>query len=163
MRADSGGKKSPEIGEPEDALQLLDGQSSQKQFFEYAGPLFSVLISPKSSVISIDKRKKYRAVCRDRSRRTVLENLEYQWNILDGEGQLDENHRESINFIAPAEPGLTTLEVTVRQGEITCRDEALITITDSLMDPASGTGKANKGLPVYTYRRAPGEPWRSRF
>jgi len=163
MRADSGGKKDREIGDPEDELHLLDGDSSQKQFFEYAGPLFSVLVSPKSSVVSIDKRKKYRAVCRDRSRRVVLENLEYQWSILEGEGQLTENHRESITFIAPAEPGLTTLAVIVRQGEITCRDEALITVTDSIMDQASGTGKANKGLPGYTYRRAPGESWRSRY
>ena len=163
MRADSGGKKDREIGDPEDELHLLDGDSSQKQFFEYAGPLFSVLVSPKSSVVSIDKRKKYRAVCRDRSRRVVLENLEYQWSIIEGEGQLTENHRESITFIAPAEPGLTTLAVIVRQGEITCRDEALITVTDSIMDQASGTGKANKGLPGYTYRRAPGESWRSRY
>ena len=163
VRADARGENNRETGDPEDAQQLLDDDSSQKKFFEYAGPLFSALISPKSSVVPIDRRKKYRAVCRDRSRRVVLENLEYQWRILDGGGQLDENHRESINFIAPAEPGLTTLEVIVRQGEITCRDEALITVTDSLMDPATGTGKANKGLPGYTYRRAPGETWRSRY
>ena len=43
------------------------------EFFEFAGPLFSVLISPKSSVVPVDRRKKYRAVCRDRSRRTVCE------------------------------------------------------------------------------------------
>jgi hypothetical protein len=163
MPLGSRGENDRETGDSEDALQLLDEDSSQKQFFEYAGPMFSVLISPKSSVVPIDRRKKYRAVCRDRSRRVVMENLEYQWRILDGGGQLDETHRESITFIAPAEPGLTTLEVIVRQGEITCRDEALITVTDSLMDPATGTGKANKGLPGYTYRRAPGETWRSRY
>jgi hypothetical protein len=163
VRAGSSEKNGDETGNPEDALQLIEGDSSQKKFFEYAGPLFSALISPKSSVVSIDKRKNFRVVCRDRSRRVVLENLEYQWAILDGEGQLTENHRESVAFIAPAEPGLTTLEVIVRQGEITCRDEALITVTDSLMDPAAGTGKASKGLPGYTYRRAPGETWRSRY
>ena len=143
--------------------ELLDNASSQKQFFEYAGPLFSALISPKSSVVAVDKRKKYHVICRDRSRRVVLENLVYQWNIIDGEGHLDENHRESITFIAPSEPCLTTLEVIVRQGDKTCRDEALITITDSLMDHSSNTGKSNKGLPGYTYRRAPGENWRSRY
>jgi len=42
----------------------------------------------------------------------------------DGEGQLTENHRESVTFIAPAEPCLTTLEVIVQQGDKTCRDEA---------------------------------------
>jgi hypothetical protein len=148
---------------PENVPDLLDNDSSQKQFFEYAGPLFSALISPKSSVVSVDRRKKYRAICRDRSRRTVLENLEYQWKILDGEGQLNEDHHDSTTFIAPAEPCLTTLEVVVRQGEKTCRDEAVITVTDSLMDQSSNSGKANKGLPGYTYRRAPGEIWRSRY
>ena len=163
IRAGSREKSDRESENPEDVPELDDDHTGQKQFFEYAGPLFSVLISPKSSVVSVDKRKKYRVVCRDRSRRVVLENLEYQWDITDGEGHLDENHRESIAFIAPPEPCLTTLEVVVRQGDKTCRDEALITVTDSLMDQSSKTGKANKGLPGYTYRRAPGEMWRSRF
>ena len=44
-----------------------------------------------------------------------------------------------------------------------CTDEALITITDSLLDQSSKSGKKNKGLPGYTYCRAPGERWRSRF
>ena len=92
-----------------------------------------------------------------------MENLEYQWNITEGEGHLNENDRESIVFTAPAEPCLTTLEVVLLQGDKTCRDEALITVTDTLMDPSSKTGKANKGLPGYTFRRAPGEMWRSRF
>jgi hypothetical protein len=154
-------EKGPESENSGDSTNLED--SGQKLFFEYAGPLFSALISPKSSVVSVDRRKKYRVICRDRSRRIVLENLEFQWNIADGEGHLDSNHRESVVFTAPAEPCLTTLEVVVRQGDTECRDEALITVTDSLMDESSKSGKANKGLPGYTYRRAPGEMWRSRF
>ena len=58
---------------------------------------------------------------------------------------------------------MTTLRVVVRQELIQCEDEALITITDSLMDQSSGTGGSRKGLPGYTYRRAPGEMWRSKF
>jgi hypothetical protein len=163
MTVDPRGKNDLEKQSPEDISEILDDDSSQKQFFDYAGPLFSALISPKSSVVSVDKRKKYRVICRDRSRRVVLENLAYEWTIVDGEGNLDENHLESINFIAPSEPCLTTLEVIVRQGDKICRDEALITVTDSLMDQSSKSGKANKGLPGYTYRRAPGENWRSRY
>jgi len=119
---------------PEDVPELDDNDSGQKQFFEYAGPLFSALISPKSSVVSVDKRKKYRVICRDRSRRTVWDNLVYQWEITDGDGQLQGEDSESVVFIAPPEPCLTTLEVVVRQGDKTCGDEALITITDSLME-----------------------------
>ncbi len=150
--------------EASEAAQEMDGEAAgQMAFFEFAGPLFSVLISPKSSVLPIDQRKKYRAVCRDRSRRIVVENLVYRWEITDGEGQLLESDGESVVFIAPPEPCLTTLRVVVRQDQIQCEDEALITITDSLVEQSSGTGGLRKGLPGYTYRRAPGEMWRSKF
>jgi transposase InsO family protein len=145
------------------APELQETDDGIREFFEHAGPLFSVLISPKSSVVPVDRRKKYRALCRDRSRRTVWKDLTYSWGIIDGEGRLESNDEESVVFIAPPEPCLTTLELVVRQGEKECRDEALITITDSLMDQASGSAGSRKGLPGYTYHRAPGEMWRSRF
>ena len=44
-----------------------------------------------------------------------------------------------------------------------CRKEALITITDSLTDHPAGTEGFRKGLPGYTYRKAPGEMWRSKY
>ncbi len=163
IRGGSHEENDRESENPEDVPELDDNDTGQKQFFEYAGPLFSALISPKSSVVSVDKHKKYRVICRDRSRRTVWDNLVYQWEITDGDGQLQGEDSETAVFIAPPEPCLTTLEVVVRQGDKTCRDEAMITVTDSLMDQSSKTGKANKGLPGYTYRRAPGEMWRSRF
>lgn len=140
-----------------------DDESQHKEFFEFSGPLFRVLISPKSSVVPVDRRKKYRAVCRDRSRRFVWKDLIYRWEIAEGEGQLLNNDSESVAFIAPSEPGLTTLRVTVHQGDTECTDEALITVTDSLVDQSTGAGGTRKGLPGYTYRRAPGEMWRSKF
>jgi hypothetical protein len=101
IRAGSREKSDRESENPEDVPELDDDHTGQKQFFEYAGPLFSVLISPKSSVVSVDKRKKYRVVCRDRSRRIVLENLEYQWDITDGEGYLNENNRDCTSGTVP--------------------------------------------------------------
>ena len=41
----------------------------QRQFFEYAGPLFSVMISPTSSVIEVGGSRALRAIARDRARR----------------------------------------------------------------------------------------------
>ena len=149
-------KNEPESNDTEDDV-------SQKQFFEYAGPLFSALISPKSSVVSVDRRKKYRVVCRDRSRRLVFEHLEYQWEIIEGGGQLQGNNTESVTFTAPSEPCLTTLKAIVRQGDTECSDEALITVTDSLLDQSTRDAGLHKGLPGYSYRRAPGEMWRSRY
>jgi len=150
--------------EAHEAVSEFGGdKGKQMEFFEFAGPLFSVLISPKSSVVPVDRSKKYRALCRDRSRRTVWEDLVYRWEITDGEGQLQGGDGESVGFIAPSEPCLTTLRVIVGQGEVKCMDEALITITDSILDQTAEIGGARKGLPGYTYRRAPGEMWRSRF
>ncbi len=148
---------------PEKALEPEGDDREQRKFFEYAGPLFSALISPKSSVVPVCKQKKYHAVCRDRSRRTLWENLDYHWEISEGEGQLESNDGDAVIFKAPPEPCLTTLRLIVRQGISERRDEALITVTESLMDQPTGAGGVRKGLPGYTYRRAPGEMWRSRF
>jgi hypothetical protein len=151
-------------GDEHGAAPELDAPDDRhREFFEFAGPLFSVLISPKSSVVPVDGRKKYRALCRDRSRRTVWKDLVYRWEIVNGEGRLGSNDEESVVFIAPAEPCLTNLELIVRQGGIECRDEALITVTDSLIDQTAASGGSRKGLPGYTYHRAPAEMWRSRF
>jgi hypothetical protein len=152
-----------EMQEPGTASEPDAPDVGHREFFEFAGPLFSVLLSPKSSVVPFDRHKKYRALCRDRSRRTVWKDLVYRWEIINGEGQLRNNDEESIVFVAPPEPCLTTLELLVRQGEKECRDEALVTVTDSLMDQTTGSGGSRKGLPGYTYHRAPGQMWRSRF
>lgn len=148
---------------PEADSELGGDEGEHKEFFEFAGPLFSVVVSPKSSVVPVDRRKTCRAVCRDRSRRIVWEDLAYQWEITDGEGRLQGGDGESVVFIAPPEPGLTTLRVVVRQGDTECTDEALITVTDTILDQSHGTGGVRKGLPGYTYRRMPGEMWRSKF
>ena len=151
-------------GEVKESPEGFDrDESGPTEFYEFAGPLFSVVVSPKSSLVPVDRRRKFRAVCRDRSRRIVWDNLSYHWEVTDGQGRLNEHDGQSVFFLAPPEPGLTTLTVTVRQGETECMDEAFITVTDSLIDQPSGAGGARKGLPGYTFHRAPGEMWRSRF
>ena len=162
--------ESHEHGEQEDIVsgvnepsQSSDQARGQKAFFEFAGPLFSVMIIPKTSVVSIDKTKKLRALCRDRAKRIVLDRLVYRWEIADGEGELDQTGGQTVVFTAPEEPCLTTLHVVVRQDEKEISGEALITVTDSLIEKPSGTDGSRKGLPGYTFRRAPGEMWRSRF
>lgn len=152
-----------QVGEPEAAPKDDGHEKGQIAFFEFAGPLYSVLVSPKSSVVPVGKHRKYRALCRDRSGRNVLDDLVFRWEITDGEGQLQDSHNQRVLFIAPSEPCLTTLRVIVRQGDIECADEALITITDTLVNQTTESGGSRKGLPGYTYRRAPGEMWRSRF
>ena len=135
----------------------------QKQFFEFSGPLFSVRISPGSSVVSVGKTRGYRAVPRDRSRQLVEDNLTFGWSIADGSGELARADGELVTFTAPDEPGLTHLSVRVTQGDLICEAEALITITDSLLSDSKDPHHSQQGLPGYTYRKAPGELWRSRY
>src|SRR5713101_7397511 len=70
---------------------------------------------------------------------------------------------QEVNFQAPSSPGLVRLSVTVSKRDVSCSAEALITVTDSL-DAAVGPSLFNaRGLPGYTFERAAGELWRSRF
>ena len=152
-----------ESAEPEQASgEAGEVEPKQKQFFEYAGPLFSVKISPMSSVAPVQSVKTFRAICRDRSRHPVEEGLSFTWRIVEGEGQLENQHGEIVTYIAPRVPGLTRLRVEVQQGEIKCEAEALITVTDSLVEQKERSSM-REGIPSYTFQKAPGELWRSRF
>ncbi len=136
---------------------------AQRQFFEFAGPLFSVMISPTSSVIEVGGSRALRAIARDRARRPVEHDLAYAWAILEGEGTLDTAGGEMATFRAAAEPGLARVEVTVTQGDVVCKAEAQITVAASLLPKAGGGDSTYQGLPGYTFHKAAGELWRSRF
>jgi hypothetical protein len=136
---------------------------SQRQFFEFAGPLFSVTISPTSSVIEVGGSRALRAIARDRARRPVEDDLTYAWAILEGEGTLESAGGEIATFRAAAEPGLTRVEVTATQRDVVCKAEAQVTVAASLLPKASGGDSTYQGLPGYTFHKAAGELWRSRF
>jgi len=136
---------------------------AQRQFFEYAGPLFSVVISPTSSVVEVGGSRALRAVARDRARRSVEQDLVFVWKVLEGEGTLEPIDGEIATFRAPAEPGLARVEVVVTQGDVVCRGEAQITVTASLVSKTGSGDSTYQGLPGYTYHKAAGELWRSRF
>jgi hypothetical protein len=114
------------VGEPELADQ------GQRQFFDYAGPLFSVVISPAASTIPVSERRRFRALPRDRSRRRVTDDLSFAWEVADGEGSISATADQEVDFAATPTPGLVRLRVTVTQREMTCSAEALVTVTDSL-------------------------------
>jgi hypothetical protein len=95
----------PDNVETEDASP----ETAQKQFFEYAGPLFSVSISPRSSVVPVGQSRTYRAIARDRKRYLVEHNLTFQWELVEGVGTLDNDQSEIVTFTAPEQPGLTRM------------------------------------------------------
>ncbi|HMF02871.1 MAG TPA: ATP-binding protein [Terriglobia bacterium] len=138
-------------------------EDKQRQFFEFAGPLFSVAISPASSVVRIGANREFRALPRDRSKRRVEEDLQFHWQIVNGTGTLESTHNQAVTFHASEEPGLTQLKVTVRQRDVVCEAEALVTLAHEILSQIGASNAAAQGLPGYTFDRAPGESWRSRF
>jgi hypothetical protein len=137
--------------------------SAQRQFFDYAGPLHTVLISPTTSTLAVKQSRRFRALPRDRSRRRVEADLTFAWEIMEGGGTLSSESDQEISFAAPDSPVLVRLSVTVSQRDILCTAEALITVTDSLDISMSPSVVNARGLPGYTFERAAGELWRSRF
>jgi len=157
-----------------EGLQITDAESvgvqgesspkdAQKRFFEYAGPLFSVRISPQSSVVPVGQSRTYRAVARDRSRHSVEHNLRFRWEIAEGDARLENTRSEIVTFNSPEQPGLIRIKVTAMQGEIVREGEGMITVTDSLLPEMKEPSATQKGLPGYTFKRASGELWRSRY
>jgi hypothetical protein len=147
--------------------QRLDrdrGESESREFYEYPGPLYKATIFPASCIVGVRREKTFRCLARDNRGRTVEEGLEFGWVIVDGEGRLSSVDREIVSFIAPEEPGLVRVECTVSQGDVSCKAEGIVTVTESLVEQEEHPGKEpSKGLPGYTYLRAPGELWRSRY
>jgi hypothetical protein len=137
--------------------------SPQRRFFDFAGPLYSLVISPAASTAPLNELRRFRALPRDRSRRRVEEDLRFEWEIVEGAGLLRGVADQEVEYQAPATPGLARLRVKVTQRETICTAEALVTITDSLEAAISTAVVSMRGLPGYTFERAAGELWRSRF
>ncbi|MCY3820320.1 MAG: ATP-binding protein [Gammaproteobacteria bacterium] len=146
-----------------DDVPDADEESAPKQaFFDMAGPLYSVRISPASSVVRVGTSRTLRAVCRDRAGRQVDEGVVFAWTIVQGGGSFADPHAEIVDFEAPRDPGLVTLKLVATQRDVVCEARALVTVTDSLVASRDGS-PARHGLPGYTYENAPGQLWRSRY
>jgi hypothetical protein len=143
--------------------ELTHSESPQRQFFDYAGPLFSVVVSPASSTTPLNEIRKFRALPRDRSRRRIIEDLTFTWKIIEGEGTLQGATDQEVEFRAPGIPGLARLTVTVTQRNASATAEALITVTEQLESATPAAAINARGLPGYTFERAAGELWRCRF
>ncbi|MEX2496427.1 MAG: ATP-binding protein [Woeseia sp.] len=151
------------VDERSGGVPATEPAGGQKQFFEYAGPLFSVRVSPQSSVLPVGESRTYRALARDRTRTVVEHDVRFVWRIAEGEGRQQNERSEIVTFTAPAQPGLTRLTVTATQGETACEGEGIVTVTDSLLPDLKEPPDNRQGLPGYTFRKAPGELWRSRY
>jgi hypothetical protein len=167
-RLGSGGARSGmplpvESGDVPGGLQTAsENGDSQREFFEYAGPLFSVRIAPASCTIPVKTSRQLRAIARDRGGRQIDQDVIYEWSVLEGLAQLANEDGEIVTLTAPDEPQLVRLQVCARQDEVIVTAEALITITDSII-PDRPKSLAREGLPEYTFEKRPGALWRSRY
>lgn len=137
--------------------------AQQREFFDYPGPLHSVRISPASSILRIGASRTLQAIARDRRGKRVEQDLTFFWEILEGGVALEDPINEIVILHAGNEPCLARMKVTVEQKDTSREAEALVTITDTLLEetqPASGN---RAGLPGYTYQHAAGELWRSHY
>lgn len=140
-----------------------ESEPAQRQFFDYAGPLHSVVISPAACTLAVNQSRRFRALPRDRSRRRVEQDLAFKWKIVEGRGTLASMSDQEVSLQAPSSPGLVRLSVTVSQCDVQCTAEALITVADRLDEAISPVVVNARGLPGYTFERAAGELWRSQF
>jgi Histidine kinase-, DNA gyrase B-, and HSP90-like ATPase len=145
------------------APEAPQGEPRQRKFFEFAGPLFTVAVSPASSIVRVGESRELRALPRDRARRRVERDLEFAWRVVEGMGALTGVKNQAAVFHAPADPGVTRVEVQVRQGDTVATAEAVVTISEELLAAFSQAMVPAQGLPGYSFERAAGESWRSRF
>ena len=144
--------------------EALEKEDAQKDFFDFPGPLYKLMISPASSVINVGERKKLKAVARDKSGRMIDAGLTYEWRVWEGVGAIEGIDAAYAEYIAPDEPCIATVELRVRQDETLVVANALVTVTAELIHRSGGgAGASRRGLPGYTYKKAPGELWRSRY
>ncbi|MHB8723196.1 MAG: hypothetical protein ACYDAH_17630 [Steroidobacteraceae bacterium] len=68
--------------------------------------MFSVVVSPAASTLPLNETRKFRALPRDRSRRRVVDDLQFAWRMLEGEGALQGITDQEVEYRAPAVPGL---------------------------------------------------------
>ncbi|MEX2489650.1 MAG: ATP-binding protein, partial [Pseudomonadales bacterium] len=101
--------------------------SSQTAFFDFPGPLYSVRISPASSILKVGQSRTLRALPRDRGGRTVDADLSFTWQVLEGNITIQDPTAEIVTVHAGREPGLAKVKVLVSQRDTTCEAEALIT------------------------------------
>jgi hypothetical protein len=90
---------------------------------------------------------------RDRSRRRVEHDLTFHWQIVEGAGALAGMHNQTVTFLAPAEPGLTRVKVTVCQRDVVCTGEGVITVASwrSRLDAERNVIVVNNGHRDFVY------------
>jgi len=139
------------VGEPETP------ETPETEFFYPPGPLHSVDVRPKKSVLSPGGERMLRAVPHDRDGRAITDGVSFAWR-LEGPGRLSPEGERAI-YRAPDEPGEARGIVTATQGDVIAEGDGRIRVTEAVEPP----GGRDAGIPDPEPNPAPAEPWRSRI
>ena len=121
------------------------------------GPLASVEIRPKRSVIPVEGERRLHAVARDADARELTDGVEFAWR-LEGAGSLDAAGLTTV-YRAPGEPCESRVLVIATQGGLRAESAADVHVADiDEPDEHGGTG-----VPDPEPVEASGEEWRSRL
>ena len=153
-----------ETGSAESKSNAAPSEPTQREFYEHAGPLHKVTVSPASSVVRVGESCTIRCIPKDRRGRVIEAGVEVRWALVEGGGSLEDDDREVVRFTAPDQPGLSVIQATATQAETQCSAESTVTVAESIGERLDNSDQGGgRGIPDYTYRHAPGELWRSRY
>ncbi len=140
-------------------------ENFQGKIFDIPGPLYLFIISPGSAVINAGEKKRLKAVPSDKNGKVLDSGFDISWRIADGGGSLSESTGLYAEYKSSMEPGIAMIEALINTGEISMKAECYITVTKELFRQDTGKIESGdrKGLPGYTFQRAAGELWRSRY
>jgi hypothetical protein len=124
---------------------------------------FLAKISPVSCVVRVGEERTLRAIFRDSARRTIDRPPDFEWSVLEGGIVIDNQLQNPVIVRADNEPSLAKVGVRVRENDIEVSSEAVITVTDSLIESSQQTTDIGRGIPGYTFEHLPGKLSRSWF
>lgn len=139
-----------------------DSQPEQKAFFDYPGALYKISIIPSKAIISVSEKKNFKIIAKDKKGKEIEHGLDVVWEITEGDAGVEGNGMFA-EFTAGSEPCAVLLHASVKDGETFCEAESIITVTAELIEKKQSDNTSHKGLPGYTYLKASGELWRSRY
>lgn len=143
----------------------LTEESGQKLFFQIAGALHSVVISPSSTVMQAYSEQEFQVFGRDKQRRVLSEFQEVDWEVVEGELTVIQSDRDTAILEAPGQPGLARIRATIHNQGQSKYSEAIVTITDSApyVELIKDENDPSNFIPDFKLIEKKGELWRSRF
>ncbi len=158
-----GGDDAAEVAAPPDA-EIADGEpagdpAAASAFLFAPGPLATVEIRPKRSVLAPGAARRLKAIARDEAGQEITSGVAFEWS-LEGAGTLaaDAADPAVATWTAPFDPVTTSAKVCARQEERVAQAVAELRVSEQMEPPDVG----DQGVPDPQPVHDAGGRWRSR-